>query len=150
DKHAGLHCAPYEGVPASTTNLEATSPNVIPKMIAIAVMPFAAVAPTSSSVVLPLSASCSSPLAIRNRNTPGNSETTEAKPIAANGIRERRATGVRIRPTAMHATAAPAAAPRPIASVHHLSACASMPTPTAHASACTLAEKKTLNAAAAV
>ena len=61
-------------------------PKLIAKMIVIAVMPSAIVAPTSSKVVFKLLVSCRRPLAIQNRKTPGIIDTTEAKPMAANGI----------------------------------------------------------------
>ena len=71
-------------------------PRLIAKMMARAVVPSAIVALNSSSVVCEPSASCTRPLAILNRNTPGIIETTEANPMAAKGMWQRRATGVRI------------------------------------------------------
>jgi len=41
---------------------------------------------------------------------PGIIDTTEAKPMAANGMCQRRETGARIRPTVKQATKAPVAA----------------------------------------
>jgi len=61
-------------------------PKLIAKMIVIAVMPTEIVALKSSKVVFKLLASCRRPLAILNRKTPGIIDTTEAKPMAANGI----------------------------------------------------------------
>jgi len=61
-------------------------PKLIVKMIVMAVTPSAIVALMSSNVVCEPSASCTSPLAILNRKTPGIIETTEAKPMAANGM----------------------------------------------------------------
>ena len=68
-------------------------------MMVAAVKPSAIVNLSSSNVVRDPSASCTSPLAILNRNTPGIIDTTEANPMAANGICVRRETGVRITPT---------------------------------------------------
>ena len=62
------------------------TPKLIAKMIVTAVMPSAFVAPKSSNVVCALLASCRRPLAILNRKTPGIIDTTDAKPMAANGI----------------------------------------------------------------
>ena len=59
---------------------------LIAKIILIAVMPSAIVAPKSSKVVFKLLASCRRPLAALNRKTPGIIDTTEANPMAANGI----------------------------------------------------------------
>ena len=61
-------------------------PKLIAKMMVVAVTPSAMVAPMSSNVVCEPLASCTSPLAILNRKTPGIIETTEAKPMAANGM----------------------------------------------------------------
>jgi hypothetical protein len=87
----------------------------------------------------------SSPLAILNRKTPGIIDTTETKPMAANGMCDRRETGVRISPTMRQATKAPVAALEPsTASDHHLRAWASVPTATGQASMWSGVEKKTL------
>ena len=64
-----------------------TRPKLIAKMIVTAIMPSAIVPPKSDKVVFELLASCSIQLANLNRNTPGISDTTDAKPIAANGMR---------------------------------------------------------------
>ena len=61
-------------------------PQLIARMMLTAVTPSPTVVLKSSSVVFPLSAICTRPLAILNRNTPGIIETTDANPIAANGI----------------------------------------------------------------
>ncbi len=63
-----------------------TTPKLIARIIVIAVMPSAIVAPKSSKVVFESWASCRRPLPILNRKTPGIIDTTEAKPMAANGI----------------------------------------------------------------
>src|SRR5215470_2158700 len=112
-------------------NFGTRSPKLIAKIIRMAVEPSASVAPMSSQVLCELLVSCTSPLAILNMNTPGIIETTEAKPMAANGMRQRRETGVRIRPTIRHAINAPVAALTPNAvSVTHLRAWAAAPTAT--------------------
>jgi hypothetical protein len=80
---------------------------------ALAVELSASVAVMSSSVLCELSANCTRPLAILNRNTPGIIDTTEANPIAANGMCHRRETGVRTSPTTRHARKAPVAALNP-------------------------------------
>ena len=97
-------------------------PKLIAKMTVMAVMPSAIVAAKSSGVVFELLVSSSKPLVILNIKTPGSIDTTAAKPMAANGICQRRATGLRISPTTRQATNAPVAARKPPASVHHLSA----------------------------
>ena len=79
-------------------------PKLMAKMMVLAVTPSAIVVLISSNVAWQLSASCTSPLAILNRKTPGIIETTEAKPMAANGICQRRATGVRNSATVKPAT----------------------------------------------
>lgn len=61
-------------------------PNPIARMIVTAVIAFATVAPDSSEGAFESWASCVRPLAILNRKTPGIIDTTEAKPMAANGI----------------------------------------------------------------
>src|SRR5260221_2131231 len=120
-------------------------PTLIAKMIATAVMPSASVSLMSASVVCEPSASCTRPLAILNRKTPGIIETTEAKPMAANGMCQRCATGVRISPTTKQTTKAPIAALEPSTVMdHHLRAWASMPAATRHGSMCSRAVKKTL------
>ena len=70
-------------------------PKLIAKVMITAVMPLAIVALIRSNVVCDPLAICRSPLAILKRKTPGIIDTTEAKPMAANGMCERRATGVR-------------------------------------------------------
>src|SRR5258707_1029083 len=115
-----------------------------------AVMPSVMVAPMTSNVVVARSASCTRPLAILNKKTPGSIDTTAAKPMAANGMWRRRATGVSISPTTRHATKAPVAAPEPSSAIAaQRSACASMPTATGHGSIVSGVEKKTLYAATA-
>ena len=64
-------------------------PKLIAKVMIMAVMPSAIVALIRSNVVCEPLAICRRPLAILNRNTPGIIDTTEAKPIAANGMCER-------------------------------------------------------------
>src|SRR5271156_4428643 len=81
-------------------------PKLIAKVIVAAVMTSAIVALRSSSVVPEPSAICTRPLAVLKRKTPGIIDTTEAKPIAANGMCQWRATGVRITPTMRQATRA--------------------------------------------
>ena len=63
-----------------------TMPKLIASATVTAVIPSAIVAPKRSKVVFELFASCWRPLAILNKKTPGIIETTEAKPMAANGI----------------------------------------------------------------
>jgi hypothetical protein len=80
-----------------------------------------------------------------NRRTPGIIDTTEAKPMAANGMCQKRATGVRISPTVRQATKVLVAALEPsMATAPHFRACASIPTATGQASICSGVEKKTL------
>src|SRR5262249_669132 len=102
-------------------------------------------APMSSHVLCELLVSWTSPLAILNMKTPGIIETTEAKPMAAKGMRQRRETGVRISPTIRHATNAPvtALAPSPVRTTH-LRAWATVPTATGQGSIFRGEEKKTL------
>ena len=109
-------------------------------------MPSAIVALSSSSVVCePSGKSAGGRSPSGTGKTPGIIDTTEAKPMAANGMCRRRATGVRISPTTRQATNAPVAAPNPsTASATHLKAWASMPTATGQASICSGVEKKTL------
>jgi hypothetical protein len=77
--------------------------------------------------------------------TPGIIETTEAKPMAAKGIFQRRETGARITPTTRHATNAPIAALAPNdVSATHLRACATVPTTTGQGSIRRGEEKKIL------
>ncbi len=65
--------------------------------------------------------------------------------MAAKGMCQRRATGVRIRPTTRQATPAPIAALPPNAAIAtHLNAWASMPTATGQGSMWSGVEKKTL------
>ena len=68
------------------TTLGTMTPKLIARMIVKAIMPFATVAAKSGKVAFALLASCTRPLDILKRKTPGISETTEAKPMAANGI----------------------------------------------------------------
>ena len=88
-------------------------PKLMAKVMSMAVMPSAIVALINSNVVWEPLAICTRPLAILKRKTPGIIDTTAAKPIAANGMCERRATGVRTRPTIRQAIKAPVAASRP-------------------------------------
>ena len=67
-------------------NFGTMRPNPIARMIVTAVIASVMVAPHSPEGAFDSWASCIRPLAIRNRNTPGIIDTTEAKPIAANGI----------------------------------------------------------------
>src|SRR5271168_4999136 len=121
-------------------------PKLIARIIMMAVNPSAVVALKSSGVICEPFASCRRPLAIRNRKTPGIMDTTEAKPMAANGMCQRRETGVRISPTKRHATKAPVAALAPsMASATHRSAWATMPTATGQASIYSGVEKKTVH-----
>ena len=68
------------------TILGTMTPKLIARMIVKAIMPSATVALKSGKVVSALSASCKRPLDILKRKTPGIRETTEAKPMAANGM----------------------------------------------------------------
>src|SRR5689334_10339419 len=133
----------------SMTTFGTMRPKLIARMIVIAVIPSAIVAARSSRVVFELLVSKTRPLAILKRKTPGIIDTTEAKPMAANGMCQRRATGVRISPTTRQATKTPVAAPKPTASVHHLTAWASIPTAIGQPSICNGVEKKILYAATA-
>src|SRR5215469_18072177 len=127
------------------TNIGTISPKLIAKIMRMAVEPSANVAPMSSHVLWELLVSCTRPLAILNMKTPGIIETTEAKPIAAKGMRQRRDTGVRITPTIRHATnAAVAALAAKTVSATHLRAWATMPTTTGQVSIFSGVEKKTL------
>ena len=127
------------------TNLGTISPRLMAKTIVTAVMPSAIVALTRSNVVCAPLASCRRPLAALKTYTPGSIDTTEAKPMAANGMCQWRATGVMISPTARQATKAPIAALElSTASAPHRSAWANMPTATGHANMCIGVEKKTL------
>src|SRR6516165_3682977 len=103
------------------------------RMIMNAVIASAAVAPSRSTVGGVPSAICDRPLAILKRYTPGSIETTDAKPTPANGICQRRETGVRTRATNAHAIRAPLATPAPNKEIEaQRAACASMPTATGH------------------
>ena len=127
------------------TSFGVMRPKLIAKVTIMAVMPSAIVALISSNVVCEPPAICRRPLAILNRNTPGIIDTTEAKPIAANGMCERCATGVSINPTVRQAIKAPVAAPAPSrVSAAHRRAWAAMPTATGQASMFRGVEKKTL------
>src|SRR5258708_36435583 len=88
-------------------------PKLIAKIIVTAVMPSATVALMSSNVACEPPASCTRPLAILNRKTPGIIDTTEAKPMAANGMCERRQTGVRVHPAGGEARDRPGGGPQP-------------------------------------
>ena len=68
------------------TTFGTVRPKLIANMIVMAVMPSAIVAARSSRVVFELLESSSRPLVILKRKTPGIIDTTEAKPMAANGI----------------------------------------------------------------
>ena len=70
----------------SMTSLGTITPKVIARMIVKAIMPSATVAPKSCKLAFALLASSRRPLDILKRKTPGIIETTEAKPMAANGI----------------------------------------------------------------
>ena len=71
----------------SITSFGTMRPKVTARMIIVAVMPLATVAPNSSTVACePLPAICTKPLASLNRYTPGIIDTTEAKPMAAKGV----------------------------------------------------------------
>ena len=121
------------------------SPKLIAKVTTIAVMPSAIVALIRSNEVCEPPAICRRPLAILNKNTPGIIDTTEAKPIAANGMCARCATGVSINPTVRQAMKAPVAAPAPsTVSAAHRRAWAAMPTATGQGSMFMGVEKKTL------
>src|SRR6516165_9611379 len=121
------------------------SPKLIAKIMRTATEPSASVAPMSSHVLCELLVSCISPLAILNMKTPGIIETTEAKPMAAKGMRQRRDTGVRVTPTMRHATNAPIGALAPSAvSANHLREWAAAPTATGQGSIFRGEEKKTL------
>src|SRR5262249_28672982 len=106
-RFASIHPAHPRATPtASRVTLEATRPIVMPRMISVAVMPSAMIDRISSNVVLSVLANWTRPLAIRNSKTPGMSATTDANPIAANGMCHWRAIGVSSRPTASDASAA--------------------------------------------
>src|ERR1700757_3050275 len=100
----------------------ATTPKLIARITVIALMASPMVASSRSKFAFELLVSCTSPLAVLKRKRPGIIETTEANPMAANGIRQRRATGVRINPTDRHATRAPVAIPAPAFRAPHLKA----------------------------
>jgi len=57
------------------------------KMIVAAVTASATVPPNTGKVTFELLESCNIPLENLNKKTPGINDTTEAKPMAANGIR---------------------------------------------------------------
>src|SRR5215472_1890681 len=126
-------------------NIGTMSPKVIAKIMRMAIEPSASVAAMSSHVLYELLVSCTRPLAILNMKTPGIIETTEAKPMAAKGICQRRDTGVRITPTKRHAINAPLGALTSNAvSATHLRAWATAPTATGQGSIFRGVEKKTL------
>src|SRR5260370_5647806 len=77
----------------SMANFGTMRPKLIAKIIVTAIMPSAAVALMSSNVLCEPSASCTRPLAILNRKTPGIIDTTEAHPTAAKGMCHLRETG---------------------------------------------------------
>ena len=91
-------------------NFGTMSPKLIAKIMRTAIQPSENVAPMSSHVLCESLVSCTRPLAILNNKTPGIIETTEAKPIAAKGMCQRRATGVRTTPITRQATNAPTGA----------------------------------------
>src|SRR5215469_568940 len=127
------------------TNIGTISPKLIAKIMRMAVEPSANVAPMSSHVLWELLVSCTRPLAILNMKTPGIIETTEAKPIAAKGMRQRRETGAMSMPTIKQATNAPVAVLAPsVVSTNHLRAWATAPTITGQTSIFGGVEKKTL------
>jgi hypothetical protein len=80
-------------------------------VIVAAVVP--SVIAKSSDVFREPSAIWKRPLAILNRYTPRINDTTDAKPIAVDGMYVRRETGVRISPTTKQAMSAPPATPDP-------------------------------------
>src|SRR5215469_728908 len=121
------------------------SPKLIAKMIRTAIEPSASIGPMSSHVLCELFVSCTRPLAILNMKTPGIIDTTEAKPMAAKGMRQRRETGAMITPTMRHAIKAPVATLTPKAvSETHLRAWATAPTDTGQGSIFRGEEKKIL------
>src|SRR4029077_5518389 len=121
------------------------SPKLLAKIMRMAIEPSANVAPMRSHVLCELLVSCTRPLAILNMKTPGIIETTEAKPMAAKGIFQRRETGGRIAPTMRDAINAPVAALAPSAvSATHLRAWATVPTATGQGSIFRGEEKKIL------
>src|SRR5215510_3689743 len=129
----------------SMINFGTMSPKLIAKIMRKAIEPSASVAPMSSHVLCELLVSCRRPLAILNMKTPGIIETTEAKPMAAKGMCQRRETGAMITPTVRHATNAPVAALAPSAvSATHLRAWATAPTAIGQGSIFRGEEKKTL------
>ena len=126
-------------------NFGTMMPKLIAKIMRVAIKPSASVALISSHVHCDLLVSCTRPLAILNMKTPGIIETTEAKPMAANGIFQRRETGAMITPTMRHATNAPIAALAPSAvSATHLRAWANVPAATGQGSRFRGEEKKIL------
>src|SRR5215469_553194 len=126
-------------------NFGTISPKLMAKIMRIAIEASASVAPMSSHVLCELFVSCTRPLAILNMKTPGIIETTEAKPIAANGMRQWRDTGVRITPTTRQAIKAPVAVLAPkVVSATHLRAWAAAPTATGQGSIFRGEEKKIL------
>lgn len=68
-------------------------PTLIARVTTMTVAPSAMVPLMSPSVAREPWTICSRPEANLRRKLPGSIETTEAKPIAANGMRKRRATG---------------------------------------------------------
>src|SRR6266852_2213102 len=98
-------------------NFGAIRPNPIANRIRIAVEPSARTARARlGGVLAPSSAICTSPAAIRKRKTPGISETTAVKAIAAKGSRRRLASGVITSPTKRQARNAAAYTFAPIES----------------------------------
>src|SRR5262245_51128328 len=129
----------------SMINFGTISPKVIARITSRAIEPSASVASMSSHVLCELLVSCKRPLAILNIRTPGIIETTEAKPMAAKGMCQRRETGAMITPTMRHAANAPVAALAPSElSATHLSAWAAAPTAIGQGSIFRGEEKKTL------
>ena len=126
-------------------NFGTMSPKLIAKIMRMAMKPSASVAPVNSHVLCELVVSCIRPLAILNIKTPGIIDTTEAKPMAAKGICQRRETGAMITPTMRHATTAPVAVSAPTSvRATHLRAWATAPTATGQGSRFRGDEKKIL------
>ena len=113
---------------------------------ALAIQAGKIVAVGSKQQILALTDSHTQILDLHGRTaTPGIIDTTEAKPMAANGMCVRRETGVRISPTTAQATKAPVATPKPSTVMAvHLRAWASIPTATGQGSILIGVEKKIL------
>src|SRR6266567_858660 len=118
-------------ITSSMINFGTIRPKLIATIMRTATEPSANVAPMSAHVICELLVSCTRPLAILNMKTPGIIDTTDANPMAANGMCQRYETGVRITPTITHAINAPVGALTPSAvSASHLKAWATAPTAT--------------------